>query len=70
MHARARPAPIASENIPQMVHPVRGEEDSCTFGLHLYIHTYKRIPIRAMNARSVVYEVSRIKHVSRYLDSA
>jgi len=40
MHARARPAPIASKNIPQMVHPARGEEDRCTSGLHLYIYVY------------------------------
>jgi len=40
MHARARLASIASENIPQMVHPAYGEKE---IDASRYTHTYIRI---------------------------
>lgn len=65
MHARARPAPIASENIPQMVHPARGGEEIGAPSRDVHVHT------RACACLCIIRtEVSRIKHVLRYLDSA
>lgn len=71
MHARARLAPIASENIPQMVHPTRGEEEIGASPVRVCVYTRMYIRPGVLHyARSVMYEVSRIEHVSRHLDSA
>lgn len=74
MHARARLASIAPENIPQMVHPAYGEKemDASRVSIHTHTHTHTHRYTHSWictNAFSIIYKVSGIKHVC-CLDSA
>lgn len=65
MHVRARFAPVASQNISQIVLPVRGEEERLA---GLYVHARTRRTHKRLCARNVVYEVFRIKRAWCYLN--
>lgn len=67
MHARARLASIASENIPQMVHPAYGEKEIDAHTSRVLIHTYTLHTHTAGYARTHLVSYTRCLGSNTYV---